>query len=64
MEVSSTLAAEKEIDVGTTGTLFAATQSHFTPFAQPCALELVALLPDCCGGRLLIGDLQHLLLNN
>lgn len=45
MEVNSALAVEKEIAADTIGTLFAATQSHFLPFVEPCVLELVALLP-------------------
>jgi importin-4 len=45
MDVNSAIAVEKEIAADTIGTLFAATNGHFFPFVEPCALELVALLP-------------------
>ncbi|RDB23353.1 putative importin subunit beta-4 [Hypsizygus marmoreus] len=45
MDVNSAIAVEKEIAADTIGTIFAATQAHFFPYVEQCALELVALLP-------------------
>ncbi|KAF8892069.1 armadillo-type protein [Infundibulicybe gibba] len=45
MDVNSAIAVEKEIAADTIGTLFAATQGHFFPFVEQCALELVNMLP-------------------
>ncbi|KAF8636402.1 hypothetical protein AX17_003584 [Amanita inopinata Kibby_2008] len=44
LDVNSAIAVEKEIAADTLGTLFAATQSHFLPFVESSALELVSLL--------------------
>lgn len=45
LDVNSAIAVEKEIAADTIGTLFSATQGHFFPYVEQCALELVALLP-------------------
>jgi len=45
LDVNSAIAVEKEIAADTIGTLFTATQGHFFPYVEPCALELVSLLP-------------------
>ncbi|THU97754.1 ARM repeat-containing protein [Dendrothele bispora CBS 962.96] len=44
MDVNSAIAVEKEIAADTIGTLFSATQGHFLPYVESCALELVSLL--------------------
>ncbi|KAM6496954.1 ARM repeat-containing protein [Amanita muscaria] len=44
LDVNSAIAVEKEIAADTLGTLFAATQTHFLPYVEPSALELVNLL--------------------
>lgn len=44
MDVNSAIAVEKEIAADTIGTLFAATQSHFLSYVEPCTVELTSLL--------------------
>ncbi|KAL5537253.1 hypothetical protein ACEPAF_1076 [Sanghuangporus sanghuang] len=45
LEVNSAIAVEKEIAADTIGTVFSATGSHFLPYVEQSALELVAQLP-------------------
>ncbi|PFH51906.1 hypothetical protein AMATHDRAFT_58124 [Amanita thiersii Skay4041] len=44
LDVNSAIAVEKEIAADTIGTLFTATQKHFLPYVEQCALELISLL--------------------
>ncbi|KAH8832771.1 ARM repeat-containing protein [Flagelloscypha sp. PMI_526] len=43
--VNNAVAIEKEIAADTLGTLFAATQSHYLPYVEQSALQLINLLP-------------------
>ncbi|KAJ7606191.1 armadillo-type protein [Mycena polygramma] len=45
MDANSAIAVEKEIAADTLGTLFAATQMHFLPYVESCAMQLIDLLP-------------------
>ncbi|KAJ7720579.1 armadillo-type protein [Mycena maculata] len=45
MDANSAIAVEKEIAADTLGTLFAATQMHFLPYVEQCAMQLIDLLP-------------------
>jgi hypothetical protein len=45
MDANSAIAVEKEIAADTLGTLFAATQLHFLPYVESCAMQLIDLLP-------------------
>lgn len=45
LEVNNAVAIEKEIAADTLGTLFAATRTHYLPYVEQSALELVKLLP-------------------
>ncbi|KAJ7043551.1 armadillo-type protein [Mycena alexandri] len=45
MDANSAIAVEKEIAADTLGTLFAATQMHFLPYVEQCALQLIEMLP-------------------
>ncbi|KAJ7623266.1 armadillo-type protein [Roridomyces roridus] len=45
MDANSAIAVEKEIAADTLGTLFAATQLHFLPYVEQCAMQLIDLLP-------------------
>ncbi|KAF8216431.1 armadillo-type protein [Mycena galopus ATCC 62051] len=45
MDANSAIAVEKEIAADTLGTLFAATQMHFLPYVESCAMQLIELLP-------------------
>ena len=44
LEVNSAIAVEKEIAADTIGTVFTGTKSHFLPYVEQAALELVGLL--------------------
>ncbi|KAJ7180608.1 armadillo-type protein [Mycena filopes] len=45
MDANSAIAVEKEIAADTLGTLFAATQMHFLPYVEQCAMQLIEMLP-------------------